>query len=228
MGSEQYHEQSLGKEQKVGFVLLLVFGLMAVALGYLQLRNTLHNPFMVAKQDASHTVSAPLDEVLGNDARLQSIDTDQDGLNDYEELTFYETSPYIQDTDSDGIDDYSEVQTGTDPLCGEGKECSAQIIDLTPSTTITSVKPQIGNNENPLEMLGDIIEKEAPQQTEITPDDLAALQAMAEDPALIREMLLQTGQLTPEQLDQLSDEQLTTLFAQTLTDQAAALEQVPQ
>ncbi len=231
MGSEPQYPHSLGKEQKVGFVLLLLFGLMAVSLGYLQMRNNLHNPFMTAKKDSGQTVTASLDEILGDDARLQSIDTDQDGLNDYEELTFYETSPYIPDTDSDGISDYAEVQKGTDPLCPEGETCITETVDSSSTSTITTVQPQIGNGKTAFELLQEVsipVDETAPTAAEapaLTEDDMAQLQLMAENPELIRNMLAETGQLTEQQLAEITDEQLLNIFAETLRSQASALEQ---
>ena len=62
--------------------------------------------------------------MLDETTRLQQIDTDQDGIHDYEELNFYQTSPYLPDTDSDGISDKDEIDQGSDPLCPEGGQCA--------------------------------------------------------------------------------------------------------
>ncbi len=43
-------------------------------------------------------------------------DTDGDGLNDYSEVITYKTDPNSSDTDGDGYDDGQEIQIGTDPL----------------------------------------------------------------------------------------------------------------
>ena len=40
--AEQKRQSSLTREQKTGFVLLLVFGLLAVGFGFLQMRNTIY------------------------------------------------------------------------------------------------------------------------------------------------------------------------------------------
>ena len=45
-----------------------------------------------------------------------NIDTDGDGLSDYEEVIIYNTNPLVIDTDGDGLNDYEEVYlTATDP-----------------------------------------------------------------------------------------------------------------
>ena len=48
-------------------------------------------------------------------ATLAGLDTDADGLNDYEELYEAFTNPYDADTDSDGATDDDEVAASTDP-----------------------------------------------------------------------------------------------------------------
>ncbi|MCX6672062.1 MAG: DUF2341 domain-containing protein, partial [Euryarchaeota archaeon] len=46
---------------------------------------------------------------------LQGMDTDADGLTDYQELYLVFTNPFLQDTDNDGFSDYIEYNTGSDP-----------------------------------------------------------------------------------------------------------------
>ena len=43
-------------------------------------------------------------------------DTDDDGLNDYDEVYVYKTNPIVADTDGDGINDGDEIALNTDPL----------------------------------------------------------------------------------------------------------------
>lgn len=44
-----------------------------------------------------------------------TIDSDNDGLTDSDELDIYNTNPYKRDTDGDGITDGDEIKRGTDP-----------------------------------------------------------------------------------------------------------------
>jgi len=44
------------------------------------------------------------------------MDTDGDGLNDFEELMNYKTNPLLADTDAGSVNDKVEVDRGTDPL----------------------------------------------------------------------------------------------------------------
>ncbi len=199
-------------EQKTGFVLLLVFGVLTVVLGFLQLRNTIYKPFVIkAKADGSEKLNALLDDTT----RLQSIDTDQDGLSDYEELNFIQTSPYIPDTDSDGITDKQEIDNGTDPLCPEGDSCEAR--DLPVEEDVE----QVGASE--------LLDK-APSFADIagTPEvniaeidgapipgggDLGDVQELIDNPAKLREIILETGQIEEADLAQFSDDQLKEAFS---------------
>jgi hypothetical protein len=51
-----------------------------------------------------------------------SADTDDDGLNDYDEVKTYGTDPLNPDTDGDGYTDGQEVNGGYDPLAPPGAE----------------------------------------------------------------------------------------------------------
>lgn len=132
----------LAKEQKIGFVLLLIFAIITISLGFLQIRNTLYRPFALNDK-------VPIsikDEVTTIDS-LRFRDVDHDTLSDYDELYTFGTSPYLADTDSDGASDAVEQGRGTNPLCPEGKDCSGLIGNSTAivsSTTILSAEAVLG------------------------------------------------------------------------------------
>lgn len=51
---------------------------------------------------------------------LKTMDSDDDEINDYDEIFVYETNPLDPDTDGDGINDFDEIFTyGTDPLIAD-------------------------------------------------------------------------------------------------------------
>lgn len=58
--------------------------------------------------------------------RMKELDTDKDGVSDYDEIYVYKTSAYIDDTDSDGVSDGEELKNGSDPLCPEGQDCYSE------------------------------------------------------------------------------------------------------
>ncbi len=57
-------------------------------------------------------------------AEIIGTDADQDGLNDYDELTVYHTNPTVFDSDGDGFSDGQEVVNGYSPLVSNNKKLS--------------------------------------------------------------------------------------------------------
>jgi hypothetical protein len=138
----------LTREQKMGAGFLLIFGVLTIALGWLQLHNTLYGPFVIKPTEDNKKAVAYTDEKT----KLQQIDTDHDGISDYDELYFYKTSPYLPDTDSDGIGDKAEIDRGSDPLCVEGQVCntdssSDNINQASSTVSAESLIPELVNPE---------------------------------------------------------------------------------
>src|SRR6266404_1570843 len=106
---EEQGREGLSKEQKIGVILLSVFSVFAIGLGILQIRNTMYAPFALSTK-----IPPLVRDDINSDQALMFRDTDHDGLNDFDELNVYHTSPYLADTDSDGIPDNVEVANGTD------------------------------------------------------------------------------------------------------------------
>ncbi len=102
---------------------LVVVGVTALVLGFFQLLNVIRSPFSGVENANTTVAVAPADEELKNK------DTDDDGLNDYDELSLYQTSPFLADSDSDGKTDKQEIDAGAEPNCPAGQACS-----LTPGT----------------------------------------------------------------------------------------------
>jgi hypothetical protein len=206
MDLKQTQSKSLTVEQKAGFVLLLVFGILAISLGFLQMRNTIYNPFIVRLPNKGLGSQSFLNESV----RLQNIDTDNDSLTDYDELEFYQTSPSLPDTDSDGIDDGVEIELGTDPLCSEGKSCD---IELGPELEAEVGSPLLSDS-SPLDLL-DLIGQSAAladeESIDTTDQSGVDLNAIMNSPEMLRQLLLSSGQITEEQLSQIDDETILDL-----------------
>lgn len=199
---------TLSREQKTGVVLLLVFSLLAVGLGALQMRNTIYGPFVIRADKGDDDRALVFDE----NARLQQIDTDHDGLNDYDELNFYSTSPYLPDTDSDGTPDKTEIDRGTDPTCVEGKPCAGDEEDAnrTPQAPVVGLGADSTfsfdpNAPNPIDALTSLSGGGTGSATgTVSPE-------MLNTPKALRELLLQSGSISAEQLSGISDETLLRL-----------------
>lgn len=196
MAEEKKNEDirpGIAKEQKIGLFLLLIFTVLAVGLGALQMRNTLYGPF--ALQNTAPDIS--VDDVNTVEAQ-QLRDTDRDGLNDFDELYVYTTSIYLADTDSDGLTDKEEVDNGKNPLCAEGEECggitdgdSAVVSNISSTLKIMGVSSDLG---------------EAP----------ADINAILQDPAQIKKLLSEAG-VEAEVLNSVSDDDLMIMVNQIMS-----------
>ncbi|HAT03669.1 MAG TPA: hypothetical protein DCS29_02735 [Candidatus Magasanikbacteria bacterium] len=217
----------LSSGQKTGFVLLLVFALLTVGLTFFQVRNTIYSPFVVKvdKEALAAKKAFEFDETT----RLQQIDTDHDGLNDYEELFFYETSPYLPDTDSDGIEDKAELDQGKNPLCPEGKACDSAAFDASAtSSTEFIVSPLLDDSQTAADIL---VNSQLSGQLNTGANALGAgvdFSSMISDPAVLRQMLITTGKISKEELSAISDEQLMLMAQQLAKNQFGATTSTPQ
>lgn len=203
---QNHPQHTFTSEQKTGFVLLLAFGVLTVILGGLQLRNTIYKPFVI-KAAADGTKQEQLNALLDDATRLQRIDTDKDGLNDYEELNFYQTSPYIPDTDSDGYTDKEEIDAGEDPLCPRGQACAEVETEVKkeqvdPASELFADAPTTG----------DIIGGGGGVPADSALGEVDGINELLGDPAKLRSALLGTGQVTESELAQFTDQDLLQAF----------------
>ena len=75
--------------------------------------DTIDNPDLI-NDEMPVVIDDSLSEIDPN------LDSDGDGLTDYEEIHIYGTNPLVTDTDGDGYPDGEEVRAGYNPL-GEGR-----------------------------------------------------------------------------------------------------------
>ena len=193
---------SLTREQKIGFALLAVFAFLSVGLGLVQIRNTMYGPLALNNEPPVNLK----DQVATVDA-LRYRDTDHDGLNDFDELYVYGTSPYLLDTFSYGMSDKEVIAKGL-PLCPKGQDCVAPvssgelIASNSASSTVAALESQLGPK----------------------PPDIMAI---FNDPAQLRTLLL-SGGMDKETLSKIDDNQLKSIAGQILanTTTRSQLEQI--
>ena len=113
----------LSREQKAGFVFVIVCGLCALVLGGQYLWTHMAGPFALSYTGPRFMTGA--EEESAQIAEQRRSDTDADTVNDYDELYIYKTSPYLADSDSDGLTDGSEISAGQDPNCATGTQCES-------------------------------------------------------------------------------------------------------
>lgn len=212
-------KMNLSKEQKTGFVLLFIFAILVIGLGFLQLRNTIYNPFAI-----DFTVYEEEGMVKDVEGRLKNLDTDYDGLLDWDEINIYNTSPYLEDTDSDGIEDKVEIDRGLDPLCPQGDICNQKLdipnIGGSTSTMVndlTGVSPLWEDTEDTYDIVSDsgILADEETGESSYT--------MALTDPKILRQLLLTTGQISEEQLNAIDDETLLRVAGNLLQQDMSVL-----
>ncbi len=181
----------LSSERKWGFVLLLIFGILSVGLGMLQIRNSLYGPLAL-----NNKVSPELKNEINSIDALRLRDTDHDGLTDFDELYVYTTSPYLYDTFSYGISDKEVITKGL-PLCPKGQDCSTPIAS-------GGAVPSVGSSTVPVAL---------PNPGAPPLDILKTLT----DPAQIRQMLISSG-TDPKLLTKISDAELMVIVKDVLSN----------
>jgi len=141
---------------------------------------------------------------------LQGMDTDSDGISDWEELNVHGTSPYLEDSDSDGFSDGDELESGNDPTCPAGRDCYGTGIGKTDNIP-NPVNSNNVNSENE-EFVNSLL-------NQTNPDEGTALENMLSgqvDAATLRQVLLDSG-MDNEILSNISDEELMRTYAETLS-----------
>lgn len=183
-------------KQKAAVIFLAIFGVTAVILWIMQFRSGL----VINKP-------TPQQQPQAQQVDLQKQDTDQDGLSDYDELYFYNTSPYIEDTDSDGISDKSEIDAGQDPNCPTGQNCfaSSEFSSQSDGSSKSNNMPkaQVPNTQ--------ASQTFSPDQEQI----MNVLSGQA-DADILRQFLGSAG-MSSEMLEGISDEQLLEIYKSTAT-----------
>lgn len=80
------------------------------------------NDYLLEEEPISGVVNNEEDEIINNNQEvdISVLDSDGDGLTDYQEVEIWGTDPNNFDTDSDGYSDFDEIKAGYNPL-GEGQ-----------------------------------------------------------------------------------------------------------
>ena len=219
--TENTQSLKLSKHQKTAVVSLGIFSLLVLVLMAVQLRHSIYSPFQyqtaakttfqtLADEQRSAITSGqysglPADPTQLDDATIQYLqtkDTDNDSLSDYDELYIYYTSPFLEDTDGDGINDAQEIKNGTDPKCPEGQMCNQ------PMTFSSSTVP------------GEVVTPDMIQIDTSTPSasdsNMQSLLSGQSDPKVLRQMLIDSG-MDKATLDKISDADLLKSYQDTLT-----------
>lgn len=110
--------------EKLSLIVFVVFAAATLVFGLAWLRKAIVLPFY--RPDTGRQFKTAEDLEAERAERLKTVDTDGDGLTDYDELYIFRTSPFLEDSDSDTFNDGVEVSQGFDPNCPKGKTCRQQ------------------------------------------------------------------------------------------------------
>jgi len=194
---------SLGKGQKIAAAFLGLFAIFVLVFWGVQFKRSISDP-LAYKGDNTEGNSSLYQE--DTEESLKSKDTDKDGLNDWEELNIYQTSPYLDDSDSDGYKDKEEIDNGNDPTCPVGRDCyGSTVSDL--EKEVPDPEEEVDNTQENTETSIELNQEE----TEILSSLLNGNASVEE----IRQILKEYG-INEVALNNLSDEQIMSIYQETL------------
>jgi len=187
-------------EVKVAVVLFVLIAVGGIFYGFRDIFFQLEKPFF-SQIYYSGPKYLSLEEREAQEIENQKKnDTDEDGVNDYDEIYIFKTSPYLVDTDSDGVDDAQEIRLGKDPSCPEGENCRKAFASI----------DEEGEFPTFIDSLVERPVLEIDFSTLNSTEDLKAKIAQTSS-ADLREILLGTG-IDPLIVEKLDDNQLRALF----------------
>jgi len=192
---------------KLVFGILIFLGTGTLIYGFINLtKNIYNNKFTGTGNEVAETQQQDLVTDL---LELQNLDTDKDGLTDYDEIYIYKTSAYLADTDSDGYLDKEEIDSNHDPLCPSGQDCRGSDLPDENNVNPENILPY---DESLLEQDGSMQEQGANQEI---PSDLMN-ELINLSPEQIRDLLRSSGQMTEEQLIEIDDNTLMEIYKEVL------------
>ena len=109
---------------------------------------------------------------------------------------------YLEDSDSDGYMDKEEIDGGYDPNCPKGMNCREQRVYDSSGGYVEDYQYEDGSTEGDQGLTPDLKD----QLKNLTAQD-------------VRELLLESGQVSEEDLNQIDDETLMALYLETLQSQ---------
>jgi hypothetical protein len=211
-GVEEIQSQySISRGQKLAVIVLAFFAILTMGFWSFQFKKSLiisAQPGSGQEADFAGSSDSGIDEQSEEDLRVK--DTDGDGLNDWDELNTYKTSPYLEDSDSDSFSDKTELDSDNDPNCPIGRNCfSATVQAPDEAGTNLTEDPKTTEQESvplPVKEGEKTAEIKKLEQTLYTDGNVAELRAM----------LIEKG-MDKAMLDQVSDTELLELFRETVS-----------
>lgn len=205
--------KNIPRKQKIAVFILALGAIVIVVFWAWQFNTRLASPFKSPIDNQKNTAVSPnLTDATSTVIDLHNVDTDHDGLSDYDEINIYHTSPYLEDTDSDGIPDGVEVKNSTDPNCPTGKVCNG-INDTTAASSTLATSTGAAPTSVNIPALS--IPADVASSSQQAIQDAISGKA---DATTLRQLLITSG-ADKAMLDQISDADLMASYQQTLQNQ---------
>lgn len=185
----------LNTHQKLALAVVVVIGTATLLFDVLSLRKSIIVPFFQPQATGVIKTAAQIEKDRAE--ALKSLDTDKDGLSDYDELYVFRTSPYLDDSDSDGTPDGVEISQNTDPNCPAGKTCKQAPVSSSGSGSVPTAQGAFGTEPT---------QPAAPPIENAESPVIQAIVRVFGDPTTL------TLATAKERLDQLSGEELKAFY----------------
>lgn len=98
------------------FICLIILLIMASLFFILKIQNTTKDKTNKKTEENKITEAEKITEEKN---KLKNIDSDNDGISDYDEIYIYKTNPNITDSDNDGLTDKEEINLGLKPTSND-------------------------------------------------------------------------------------------------------------
>ncbi len=123
----------------------IVIALVAIIGGMLSIYSRVNGitPYLFSLDPTPGPIITESEKRLQALAEKQLLDSDGDGISDFDEEITYGSSAYIADTDSDGIDDGAEIAANTNPICAAGDTCFSTVSASTNTDTTTPTEADL-------------------------------------------------------------------------------------
>ena len=188
------------RKQKIIIAVFSIAILGIVVLFFYKMNSAFQVPLSDFWQTGERKVTLPEAKIESvydkTPEELKQLDTDEDGLSDFDEVYVYKTSAYLQDSDSDGVSDFEEIYNGEDPNCPLGQVC------------FVGVDKYASNNSS----------DNSDIDTNTKNSFLYQLSSTQ-----IRALLVQGGAMSESEIDLFSDEEIMDIYYKFLEDNPAVI-----
>lgn len=221
----------MDKERKIALGVLGAFSVLVIIAFFVNTRNNLRKPFIIPKVERPENQTASCtggncsaqNQLSADNLDLKLVDTDGDGISDWDELFVYGTSPYLEDSDGDGLSDYEEIFVyKTDPNCPQGQNCFSSTTsdqlneqdDDQLSNQASGISGDLLGDTSLLDQLSQLDQMDQSSSQTLGPEDLNQLLNISSSE--LRQQLMEAG-FQKEELDLISDEDLMDIYRQSLS-----------